>query len=271
MDAVRYELMHECKQTGARRGRIYTPHGTIETPVFMPVGTQATVKSLTPEDLKEKVNAEIILSNTYHLYLRPGQDIVKAAGGLHKFMNWDRPILTDSGGFQVFSLGALRKITEAGVEFKSHLDGSKHIFTPESVMKIEEDLGADIIMAFDECVGYPATYEYTKQSMERTSRWALRCKNAHKNVEEQSLFGIVQGGMYKDLREQSVKDLVEMDFPGYAVGGLSVGEDIEMMKDILTNSSKNLAIEFLYTRLTPIKYPLIAEDIAINGSAIQIK
>ncbi len=233
MDAVRYELIHECKQTGARRGRIYTPHGIIETPVFMPVGTQATVKSLTPEDLKEKVNAEIILSNTYHLYLRPGQDIVKMAGGLHKFMNWDRPILTDSGGFQVFSLGALRKITEDGVEFKSHLDGSRHIFTPESVMKIEEDLGADIIMAFDECVGYPATYEYTRQSMERTSRWALRCKNAHKNIEEQSLFGIVQGGMYKDLREKSVNDLIAIDFPGYAVGGLSVGEDIETMKDIL--------------------------------------
>ena len=233
MDAIRYELLHECKQTGARRGRIHTPHGIIETPVFMPVGTQATVKSLTPEDLKEKVNAEIILSNTYHLYLRPGQDIVKMAGGLHKFMNWDRPILTDSGGFQVFSLGALRKITEEGVEFKSHLDGSKHIFTPESVMKTEEDLGADIIMAFDECVGYPATYEYTRNSMERTTRWAARCKEAHKNVEEQSLFGIVQGGMYKDLREKSAKDLVEMNFPGYAVGGLSVGEDFETMKDIL--------------------------------------
>jgi len=233
LDAIRYELIHECKQTGARRGRIHTPHGIIETPVFMPVGTQATVKSLTPEDLKEKVNAEIILSNTYHLYLRPGQDIVRQAGGLHKFMNWDRPILTDSGGFQVFSLGDLRKITEEGVEFKSHLDGSKHIFTPESVMKTEEDLGADIIMAFDECVGYPATYEYTRKSMERTTRWAKRCKEAHKNIEEQSLFGIVQGGMYKDLREQSAKDLVDMDFPGYAVGGLSVGEDLETMKDIL--------------------------------------
>jgi len=149
-------------------------------------------------------------------------------------MNWDRPILTDSGGFQVFSLGDLRKITEEGVEFKSHLDGSKHIFTPESVMKIEEDLGADIIMAFDECVGYPATYEYTRKSMERTTRWAARCKDAHKNIEEQSLFGIVQGGMYKDLREQSAKDLVAMDFPGYAVGGLSVGEDLETMKDILS-------------------------------------
>ena len=230
---ITYELLHVCKQTGARRGVIHTPHGDIQTPIFMPVGTQATVKSLTPEDLKEKVNAEIILSNTYHLYLRPGQDIVRQAGGLHKFMNWDRPILTDSGGFQVFSLGDLRKITEEGVEFKSHLDGSKHVFTPESVMKTEEDLGADIIMAFDECVGYPATYEYTRKSMERTTRWAKRCKDAHKNVEEQSLFGIVQGGMYKDLREQSAKDLVAMDFPGYAVGGLSVGEDLETMKDIL--------------------------------------
>ena len=233
MEAIRYELLHVCKQTGARRGRIHTPHGIIETPVFMPVGTQATVKSLTPEDLKEKVNAEIILSNTYHLYLRPGQDIVKEAGGLHKFMNWDRPILTDSGGFQVFSLGDLRKITEEGVEFKSHLDGSKHLFTPESVMKTEEDLGADIMMAFDECVGYPATYEYTKQSMERTTRWAKRCKDAHTNIENQGLFGIVQGGMFKDLREQSAKELIELDFPGYAVGGLSVGEDFEMMKEVL--------------------------------------
>ena len=233
MEAIRYELLHECKQTGARRGRIHTPHGTIETPVFMPVGTQATVKSLTPEELKEEVNAQIILSNTYHLYLRPGHEIVKQAGGLHKFMNWDRAILTDCGGFQVFSLSDLRKISEDGVEFKSHLDGSKHFFTPEKIMEIENALGADIIMAFDECVGYPATYEYTKQSMERTTRWAKRCKEAHKNTENQSLFGIVQGGMYKELREISAKDLVELDFPGYAVGGLSVGEPLDLMKDIL--------------------------------------
>lgn len=233
MEAIRYELLHECKQTGARRGRIHTPHGTIETPVFMPVGTQATVKSLTPEELKEEVNAQIILSNTYHLYLRPGHEIVKQAGGLHKFMNWDRAILTDCGGFQVFSLSDLRKISEDGVEFKSHLDGSKHFFTPEKIMEIENALGADIIMAFDECVGYPATYEYTKQSMERTTRWAKRCKEAHKNTEKQALFGIVQGGMYKELREISAKDLVELDFPGYAVGGLSVGEPLDLMKDIL--------------------------------------
>ena len=237
---LKYELLHECKQTGARRGRIHTPHGVIETPVFMPVGTQATVKSLTPEDLKEKVNAEIILSNTYHLYLRPGDKIIKEAGGLHKFMNWDRPILTDSGGFQVFSLGDLRKITEEGVEFKSHLDGSKHIFTPENVMEIQENLGADIIMAFDECVGYPSTYEYTKQSMERTTRWAARCSEAHTNTEKQALFGIVQGGMYKDLREISVKDLIKLDFPGYAIGGLSVGEPFELMKDVLDYTTKLL-------------------------------
>ena len=232
-EAIKYELIHECKQTGARRGRIHTPHGIIETPVFMPVGTQATVKSLTPDELKNDVNAQIILSNTYHLYLRPGNELVKKAGGLHKFMNWDRAILTDSGGFQVFSLGALRKITEEGVEFKSHLDGSTQFLSPEKVMKIENDLGADIIMAFDECVGYPAEYDYTKQSMERTTRWAKRCKEAHKNTENQALFGIVQGGMYKDLREKSAKDLVEMNFPGYAVGGLSVGEPVDLMCDIL--------------------------------------
>ena len=225
-EAIKYELLHECKQTGARRGRIHTPHGIIETPVFMPVGTQATVKSLTPEELKEEIRAQIILANTYHLYLRPGQKIVKEAGGLHKFMNWDRPILTDSGGFQVFSLGDLRTITEEGVEFKSHLDGSRHFFSPESVMQTEEDLGADIIMAFDECVEYPSTYEYTKQSMERTTRWAKRCKQAHK-TKNQALFGIIQGGFYEELREKSANDLVELDLPGYAIGGISVGEPKE--------------------------------------------
>ena len=225
-EAIKYELLHECKQTGARRGRIHTPHGIIETPVFMPVGTQATVKSLTPEELKEEIGAQIILANTYHLYLRPGQKIVKEAGGLHKFMNWDRPILTDSGGFQVFSLGDLRTITEEGVEFKSHLDGSRHFFSPESVMQTEEDLGADVIMAFDECVEFPSTYEYTKQSMERTTRWAKRCKQAHK-TKNQALFGIIQGGFYEDLREKSAKDLVELNLPGYAIGGISVGEPKE--------------------------------------------
>ena len=231
--AVTYELLHECKQTGARRGILHTPHGDVQTPVFMPVGTQATVKSMTPEELKEEVKAEIILSNTYHLYLRPGSKIVKEAGGLHSFMNWDRPILTDSGGFQVFSLGALRTISEEGVAFKSHLDGSKHFFSPESVMGIEEDLGSDIMMAFDECVEYGASYEYTKQSMERTTRWAKRCKQAHTTVEKQALFGIIQGGFYKDLRQKSLQDLVALDLPGYAIGGISVGEPKEEFLDIL--------------------------------------
>ena len=231
--AITYELLHEDKNSGARRGVIHTPHGDIQPPIFMPVGTQATVKSLTPEDLKDEVKAQIILSNTYHLYLRPGQDIVKEAGGLHKFMNWDRPILTDSGGFQVFSLGPLRKITEEGVEFKSYLDGSKHFLSPEAVMEIENDLGADIMMAFDECCPYPSTYEYTKNSMERTTRWAERCKKAHKKSDKQGLFGIIQGGFYKDLREKSAKDLIDLDFPGYAIGGISVGEPKEEFIDIL--------------------------------------
>lgn len=243
MGAITYELKHVCKQSGARRGVIHTPHGDIQTPIFMPVGTQATVKSMTPEELKEEVKAQIILANTYHLYLRPGNKLIKEAGGLHEFMRWDRPILTDSGGYQVFSLGDLRKITEEGVEFKSYLDGSKHFLSPENVMEIENDLGADIIMAFDECVQYPAEYDYTKQSMERTTRWAARCLEAHKNTEKQGLFGIVQGGIYKDLREKSAKDLVEMNFPGYAVGGLSVGEPKELMCDVLEFTTKFLPLD----------------------------
>lgn len=232
-NAITYELLHECKQTGARRGTIHTPHGDIQTPIFMPVGTQATVKSLTPEELKNEVEAQIILSNTYHLYLRPGHELVKTAGGLHKFMNWDRPILTDSGGFQVFSLKDLRTIEEDGVEFKSHLDGKRHFFSPEKVMEIENALGADIIMAFDECCPYPSTYEYTKKSMERTSRWAKRCKEAHKNADKQGLFGIIQGGFYKDLRKQSLEDLIKLDLPGYAIGGIAIGEPKNEYLDIL--------------------------------------
>ena len=231
--AVTYELLHVCKQSGARRGVIHTPHGDIQTPIFMPVGTQATVKAMTTDELKEMVEAQIILSNTYHLFLRPGNKLVKEAGGLHKFMNWDRPILTDSGGFQVFSLGDLRKIREEGVDFRSHLDGSKKFISPEIAMEIQEDLGSDIMMAFDECCPYPSTYEYTKKSMERTTRWAKRCKEAHKKIDERSLFGIIQGGFYKDLREESLKQLVELDFPGYAIGGISVGEPKEEFLDIL--------------------------------------
>lgn len=230
---IRYELIKKDKKTGARRGRIHTPHGIIETPVFMPVGTQATVKAMTPDELKEMVGAQIILSNTYHLYLRPGDELVRDAGGLHQFMHWDRAILTDCGGFQVFSLSKLRDITEEGVTFKSHLDGSKHFLSPEKSISIQNNLGSDIMMAFDECCPYPSTYEYTKASMERTTRWAKRSKDAHRNPDRQGLFGIVQGGMYKDLREESAKQLVELDFPGYAVGGLSVGEPAELMYDVL--------------------------------------
>jgi len=232
MGAIRYELIKTCKQTGARLGKVYTPHGCFDTPVFMPVGTQATVKGMSPDELKE-IDARIILSNTYHLYMRPGNDIIREAGGLHSFMSWDRPILTDSGGFQVFSLSDLRDIKEEGVTFKSHIDGSKHMFTPESATKIQNDLGADIIMAFDECIPYPCEYDYAKKSMERTGRWAKRCKETHTSTEKQALFGIVQGGIYKDLRKESAEMLVDLDFPGYAIGGLSVGEPAENMYEML--------------------------------------
>ena len=232
-EALNFELKKVDKKTGARLGVLHLPHGDVETPVFMPVGTQATVKSMTPEELKNDVKAHIILSNTYHLYLRPGHELIKKAGGLHKFMNWDRNILTDSGGFQVFSLGDLRKISEDGVEFRSHIDGSKHFISPEKDMEIQNALGSDIIMAFDECAPYGATYDYVKKSMERTTRWAKRCKDAHKNTEKQALFGIVQGGFYKDLRKKSAEDLIKLDFPGYAVGGISVGEPKDEFLDIL--------------------------------------
>ena len=231
-NAVTYELIHRDKKTGARRGVIHTPHGDIQTPVFMPVGTQGAVKAMRPEQVAD-MGAEIILANTYHLYLRPGHEIVREAGGLHKFMNWDRAILTDSGGFQVFSLGQLRKITEEGVSFQSHIDGSRHMLSPEKAVEIQNALGSDIMMAFDECAPYPADREYIKDSMERTCRWLERCKTAHKDVERQSLFGIMQGGMYKDLRRESAERIVDLDLPGYSIGGLSVGEPKELMLDIL--------------------------------------
>lgn len=227
-----FTIEKTCSHTGARLGRLQTPHGDIQTPTFMPVGTQATVKTLTPDELKE-AKSQIILSNTYHLYLRPGHELVKELGGLHQFMNWDKPILTDSGGYQVFSLGDLRKITEEGVMFRSHLDGSKHMFTPESVMGIENALGADIIMAFDECIPHTADRTYTKNSLERTTRWLERCIKAHENPERQALFGIVQGGMYTDLRLQSIKEITQFDLPGYGIGGLSVGESNDMMYKLL--------------------------------------
>lgn len=226
-----YEVKHKSTKTKARIGVFKTPHGEIETPVYMPVGTLATVKALTPEQIKE-TGAQIILSNTYHLYLRPGHDVVAGAGGLHQFMAWDKPILTDSGGFQVFSLNALRKLSEEGAEFQSHFDGSKHFLSPEKAIEIEEALGADIIMAFDECTAYPAEYAVVKNAMERTHRWAKRCKNAKKR-EDQALFGIVQGGMFKELRQASAKVIADMDFPGNAIGGLSVGEPKPMMYEML--------------------------------------
>lgn len=234
--AITFELIKTCKQSGARLGKVHTPHGSFDTPIFMPVGTLATVKTMTPEELKA-IDAQIILSNTYHLWLRPGEDIVKEAGGLHEFMNWDRPILTDSGGFQVFSLSDMREITEEGVHFRNHLSGEKLFFSPEIAMQVQNDLGPDIMMALDECPPYPASKTYMEQSVSRTSRWAERCLKAHKNPDTQALFGIVQGGEYIDLRKQSAKDLISLDFPGYAIGGLSVGEPKEIMYHVLEETT----------------------------------
>ena len=238
MHAVYYELIKECSRSGARLGKLHTPHGTFDTPMFMPVGTQATVKTLSPEELYE-MKAQVILANTYHLFLRPGEDIVKKAGGLHKFMNYRNGMLTDSGGFQVFSLGAMRKIEEEGVTFRSHIDGSKRFLNPEVATKVQEDLGADIIMAFDECIPYPADFAYAKTSTERTTRWAQRCLKAKKR-EDQGLFGIVQGGLYPDLRKYSADSLTSMDFAGYGIGGLSVGEPHELMYDVLAQTTCHL-------------------------------
>lgn len=220
---ITYQLEKKDKQTGARLGKITTPHGTFETPMFMPVGTLASVKTIAPEELEE-MGAGIILSNTYHLWLRPGEDIVAEAGGLHKFMNWDKGILTDSGGFQVFSLSDMRKIEEEGVHFRSHLDGSKLFLSPEKAINIQNKLGPDIMMSFDECPPFDESFEYVKKSVERTSRWAERGLEAHQNSGTQGLFGIVQGAGFEELRKQSAKDLTSMDFAGYSIGGLSVGE-----------------------------------------------
>ena len=235
MHAVTYELIKEVKQGKARRGRLHTPHGTFETPMFMPVGTQATVKTLSPEELYD-MESQVILANTYHLFLRPGSELVKKAGGLHKFMNYNRGMLTDSGGFQVFSLGEMRKITEEGVMFRSHIDGSKQFLSPEVSVRVQEELGADIAMAFDECIPYPSDFNYTKRSTERTTRWAERCLKAHTRP-DQALFGIVQGGMFPELRKMSAESLLEMDFAGYGIGGLSVGEPKPVMYDMLDQTT----------------------------------
>ncbi len=231
MEKFYFEQLKQDKRTGARAGILHTPHGDILTPTFMPVGTQATVKGVLPKDLKE-AKSQIILANTYHLYMRPGDEIVKMAGGLHKFMNWDRPILTDSGGFQVFSLAKLNKIKDEGVYFNSHVDGSLHFITPEKAIDIENNLGADIIMAFDQCSPYGADYAFSKQAMERTLKWLDRCYNHHKN-DNQALFPIVQGNMFKDLRKISLKETLPYAKYGIAIGGLSVGEPKNIMYDIM--------------------------------------
>jgi queuine tRNA-ribosyltransferase len=226
-----FSVLHQDSSGRARLGSLKTAHGVIETPIFMPVGTNATVKAMTPEDLLA-VNAQIILANTYHLYLRPGHRLVEQIGGLHAFMNWQRPILTDSGGFQVFSLGELRKISEEGVKFQSHLDGSSHFLTPELSIQIQESLGADIIMCFDECPAATADYAYVSSSLEMTTRWAQRCKDVHRR-EGQQLFGIIQGGMHFDLRARSLEEICSIGFDGYALGGLSVGEEKEQMYGVM--------------------------------------
>lgn len=229
-----FELLHVDRHTGARRGRLHTPHGVIETPVFMPVGTQAGVKTMSPDELKD-CRAQIILSNTYHLHLRPGEALVEEFGGLHGFMNWDRPILTDSGGFQVFSLADLRKVSEEGVEFRSHLDGSKRFLSPETAMRIQRALGSDIMMAFDECSPYPCDHARAKDALGRTLRWLDRCmkEKQRSGREDQALFGIVQGAFYEDLRIESARQLAALDLPGYGIGGLSVGEPKPVMYEML--------------------------------------
>ncbi len=228
---LKFEVLDQSRNSAARRGRITLDRGQFETPVFMPVGTQATVKTMTPEELKA-CGAGIILANTYHLYLRPGEDLIARAGGIHHFMNWDRPLLTDSGGFQVFSLADLNEISEEGVRFQSHLDGSRHFITPEKSMQIQKKLGSDIVMAFDECAPYPADKEYAKEALDRTLHWAHRCQQEMENS-PQNLFGIVQGGTFADLRRLSARETVKFDFPGYAIGGLSVGEKNELMYEML--------------------------------------
>nr|WP_249067205.1 tRNA guanosine(34) transglycosylase Tgt [Halalkalibaculum roseum] len=232
-----FELHKEDQSTKARKGILKTDHGNIETPIFMPVGTLGTVKAVKPEDLRDKIHAQIILGNAYHLYLRPGCDIIEEAGGLHRFMQWDGPILTDSGGYQIYSLSDNRELKEKGAHFKSHLDGSKHLFTPENVVEIQRVLGSDIMMLLDECPPYPCSYEYAKESMELTHRWAERGRKAFLDTESkyghrQYQFGIIQGGTYEDLRKESTQFMTEQDFEGLAIGGLSVGEPAELMYEM---------------------------------------
>jgi len=241
MTKFSFEITKTCAQTGARLGVLKTPHGDIHTPVYMPVGTVATVKAMTPRELTE-IGTEIILSNTYHLHLRPGEELIREAGGLHKFMSWDKPVLTDSGGFQVFSLEGIRKIKEEGVKFQSHLDGSRHFISPEVSMDIQHALGADIMMAFDVCTAYPCDHAEAENAMERTHRWAARCK-AHHTDDDQVLFGIVQGAFFEDLRIKSAQVLRDMDFFGYGIGGLSVGEPKPIMYGMLESIMPHMAAD----------------------------
>lgn len=238
-----FEIQKKSSQCAARAGKLQTAHGVIETPVFMPVGTQGTVKTVSSEELVD-LNAQIILSNSYHLYLRPGTGIIEAAGGIHKFINWQRPLLTDSGGFQIFSLATLRRIDTRGVEFQSHIDGSKHFFTPEKATEVQQKIGADIIMCFDECTPYPCTQEYAERSMKLSLEWAKRCKEqferTHSPYTDQLLFGIIQGSVFNDLRAQSAQEMVSIGFPGYAIGGLSVGEPKEEMNAIVRATTPHL-------------------------------
>lgn len=238
---IKFEVIKKDTSSNARLGRIQTSRGAVDTPVFMPVGTQGTVKTFSSTELKD-IGAGVILSNVYHLYMRPGIDIIKKAGGLHKFINWNSPILTDSGGFQIFSLARLRKINDEGVEFQSHIDGSLHFFTPKKVMEIQNILGSDIIMPLDECIPYPCDYNYACNSMKLTIEWLIQSAEFFKNntEKEQSLFGIAQGGIYSDLREQCINQLIELDLPGYAIGGVSVGEPIEKMNEIIAFSAPKL-------------------------------
>ena len=243
-EGLRFELQAQCPQTGARAGLLHTPHGIVETPVFMPVGTQATVKSLMPRQLEEDLDAKIILSNTYHLYLRPGHELIRQMGGLHKFMNWPRAILTDSGGFQVWSLSKIRQVTEEGVLFHSHLNGDRHLFTPESTVDTQIALGSDIMMVLDECIEYPASREAVEISTRRTNRWAAQAfAHYRKNPVNQALFPIVQGGMYPDLRRECAAELVGLDAPGYAIGGLSVGEPRDLSLEMVAATAPLLPVE----------------------------
>lgn len=245
---LKLNLVAQDKHSKARAGWFQTDHGVVETPIFMPVGTQGTVKAVNQYYLEHEIKAQIVLSNTYHLYLRPGTEILESAGGLHNFMNWNKPILTDSGGYQVFSLTELRKLKENGVEFRSHLDGSKHFFTPEKVIQIQRSIGSDIMMVLDECAPYPCEYEYAKKSVQITSNWAVLNKNAFTNSEpkyghNQYLFGIIQGSVYKDLRKKSAEDLLELDFDSYAIGGLAVGEPTDQMYELVDFSTDIMPID----------------------------